>query len=298
MAADEWVEAEGATVEAAVKAALEELSIPDESKAQVQVIREPKRGFLGIGRQGALVRVEPSPKRVRKRFSGGRKRKPKGGRQFSEPEQKSRRAVILNPRRAWADYQRERRMRKMRKKRRRAVILTAAAVVVTAVVAVNRGFGPDQQTAAPASTTTPSTTTLPARALPPPAPAATATPTTTTPSTTTTVAPPTTTAAAPPAVPAYELTCDRETDRANIREAQAALDVEVDGAWGPKTNAAWEAECRTAPTTATTTLSVAISSRKPTGPTCGSWKKTTGEYNDRFAYDKDRDRDGDGIMCE
>ena len=295
MAADEWIEAEGATVEAAVKAALEELGIPDESNAQVQVIREPKRGFLGIGRQGALVRVEPSPKRARKRFSGGRKRKPKSGRQFSEPEQKSRRAAILNPRRAWADYQRERRMRKirkMRKKRRRAAVLTAAAVVV----AVNRGLGPDQQTAAPASTTTPSTTTFPARALPPPAPATSTA--TTTPSPTTTVAPPTTAAAAPLAVPVYELTCDRETDRANVRKAQVALDVEVDGAWGPKTNAAWEAECRMTPTTVTTTLRVAISSRKPTGPTCGIWKKTTSEYNDRFAYDEDRDRDGDGIMCE
>ena len=70
-------------MEIAVKAALDELDISEESKAQVQVIRQPQRGFLGIGRQNALVRVKPSPKRGRKRSRGGRKRKPQGGRQPS-----------------------------------------------------------------------------------------------------------------------------------------------------------------------------------------------------------------------
>ncbi len=87
MVAEEWVEVEGITVEVAVKAALEELGIPEESKAQVKVIREPKRGFLGIGRQDALVRVKPGPKEGRRRSRGGRKRKPQRGRQPS-PQQK------------------------------------------------------------------------------------------------------------------------------------------------------------------------------------------------------------------
>lgn len=83
MVVEEWVEVEGVSVEVAVKAALEELGISEKSQAQVQVIREPQRGFLGIGRQDALVRVKPAPQRPRKRSRGGRKRKPQGGRQPS-----------------------------------------------------------------------------------------------------------------------------------------------------------------------------------------------------------------------
>lgn len=92
MVAEEWVEVEGITVEVAVKAALEELGIPEESKAQVKVIREPQRGFLGIGRQDALVRVKPGPKEGRRRSRGGRKRKPQRGRQPSPQKQTRERA--------------------------------------------------------------------------------------------------------------------------------------------------------------------------------------------------------------
>lgn len=90
MSAEEWVEVEGITVEVAVKAALEELGIPDEAKAQVKVIREPKRGFLGIGRQDALVRVKPGPKEGRRRSRGGRKRKPQQRRQSPPQKQQPR----------------------------------------------------------------------------------------------------------------------------------------------------------------------------------------------------------------
>lgn len=83
MVVEEWVEVEGGSVEIAVKAALEALDIPEESQAQVEILREPQRGFLGIGRQDALVRVKPRPKRARKRSRGGRKRNPQGGRQPS-----------------------------------------------------------------------------------------------------------------------------------------------------------------------------------------------------------------------
>ena len=63
----EWVEVKGVTVEVAVKAALEELGIADEARAEVKVLQEPQRGFLGIGRQDAIVRVKPVPKRRRSR---------------------------------------------------------------------------------------------------------------------------------------------------------------------------------------------------------------------------------------
>ena len=55
----EWVEVKGASVELAVQAALEELGIEDIDRAEVKVLQEPKPGFLGIGRQDAIVRVKP-----------------------------------------------------------------------------------------------------------------------------------------------------------------------------------------------------------------------------------------------
>ncbi len=60
----EWVEVRGKTVEVAVEAALEELGLaPDQ--AEVEVLQEPARGFLGIGGQDALVRV--TRRRARRR---------------------------------------------------------------------------------------------------------------------------------------------------------------------------------------------------------------------------------------
>ena len=67
----EWVEVKGTSVEVAVKAGLEELGIDDAARAEVKVLQEPQRGFLGIGRQDAIVQVKLSPKRSR----GGRKRR-------------------------------------------------------------------------------------------------------------------------------------------------------------------------------------------------------------------------------
>ena len=64
------------SVEVAVKAALEELGIQDKARAEVKVLQEPQRGFLGIGRQDAIVRVKPTPKRRRTR-KGSRHQKKK-----------------------------------------------------------------------------------------------------------------------------------------------------------------------------------------------------------------------------
>ncbi len=71
----EWVEVRGISVEVAEKAALEELGIEDKARAEITVLREPQRGFLGIGRQDAIVHVKLSGKRRGKRSRGGRKRK-------------------------------------------------------------------------------------------------------------------------------------------------------------------------------------------------------------------------------
>lgn len=75
----EWVEVKGASVELAVQAALEELGIQAD-RAEVKVLQEPKPGFLGIGRQDAIVRVKPKSKGRRGRTGRGRSRKRKAPR--------------------------------------------------------------------------------------------------------------------------------------------------------------------------------------------------------------------------
>ncbi len=66
----EWVEVKGTSVDVAVKAALTELGIDDEGRAEVKVLQEPQRGFLGIGRQDAIVRVKPSSPRSSRKKKG------------------------------------------------------------------------------------------------------------------------------------------------------------------------------------------------------------------------------------
>ena len=66
----EWVEASGSTVAVAVEAALAELGIKDPERASVEVLQEPKPGFLGMGKQPAVVKVSVKPAET----SGGRRR--------------------------------------------------------------------------------------------------------------------------------------------------------------------------------------------------------------------------------
>ena len=71
---DEWVEVKGATVEVAVEAGLSELGIENREHADIEVLQEPEKGFLGIGRQDAIVRVKPRPRPKRKRSRNKRGR--------------------------------------------------------------------------------------------------------------------------------------------------------------------------------------------------------------------------------
>jgi spoIIIJ-associated protein len=75
----EWVEVKGSSVEIAVEAALQELGLSSADQAEVEIVQQPDRGFLGIGARHAIVRVKPKPKR------GGRQRRRRKGR-GSEPE--------------------------------------------------------------------------------------------------------------------------------------------------------------------------------------------------------------------
>lgn len=63
----EWVEVKGPTVEVAVEAALAELGIDSRDQVDIEVIQEPEKGFLGIGRTDAVVRVKPRPKKRRRK---------------------------------------------------------------------------------------------------------------------------------------------------------------------------------------------------------------------------------------
>lgn len=69
----EYVEVRGKTVDVAVEAALEELGI-DRDRADIEIIQEPEKGFLGMGGKDAVVRVKARPssqKRRRRRRKGG-----------------------------------------------------------------------------------------------------------------------------------------------------------------------------------------------------------------------------------
>ncbi len=68
----EWVEVRGKTVEIAVQAAIEELGLESATQAEVKVIQEPERGFLGMGGRDAVVQVKAKPKRRRRTRGKGR----------------------------------------------------------------------------------------------------------------------------------------------------------------------------------------------------------------------------------
>ncbi len=67
MTSMEWVEVRGRTVEEAVELGLEELGLESADGAEIEVLQQPQRGFLGIGSQDALVRIKPRPKRRHRR---------------------------------------------------------------------------------------------------------------------------------------------------------------------------------------------------------------------------------------
>jgi spoIIIJ-associated protein len=70
----EWVEVTGRTVEIAVAAALKELGLSSTEEATIDVVQEPKAGFLGMGRIDAVVKVTRKPQQKKRR--GRRRRKP------------------------------------------------------------------------------------------------------------------------------------------------------------------------------------------------------------------------------
>jgi spoIIIJ-associated protein len=68
-----WVEAVGKTVDEAIAEAMKALNVESDRDVDVEVLQEPKPGFLGLGGREALVRVtaKPRSKRRRRRRSAG-----------------------------------------------------------------------------------------------------------------------------------------------------------------------------------------------------------------------------------
>lgn len=86
----EWVEVEGQTIDEAVKMAMTELGIDNRDDADIEIIQEPKSGFLGMGGQAAIVKVTKAPKQGKRRSrsrSRGRSRD-SGGSSKDKQQQK------------------------------------------------------------------------------------------------------------------------------------------------------------------------------------------------------------------
>lgn len=81
----EWVEVQGRTVDIAVDVAIKELGLKTREDAKVEIIQDPKAGFLGIGGRDAIVKVSKAPRRRRRRRSRSRS----GGAKVDSPTKKS-----------------------------------------------------------------------------------------------------------------------------------------------------------------------------------------------------------------
>ena len=75
----ELVEVKAKTVELAKQAALQELGVENSDRVEWEVLQEPARGFLGVGRQDAIVSGKLKPARRRRSRGGRGGRGAKGG---------------------------------------------------------------------------------------------------------------------------------------------------------------------------------------------------------------------------
>ena len=66
----EWVEVKGRSVEVAIEAALLELGLESAETADIEILQEPERGFLGLGGRDAIVRVKPRARKRQRRRRG------------------------------------------------------------------------------------------------------------------------------------------------------------------------------------------------------------------------------------
>ena len=102
----DWVETIGPSVDRAVEAGLAELGLEDPELAEIEVLQEPARGFLGMGGKDAVVRIRRKPQKKKKRRrrnrgqasrrsgseqgDGGRKRQSGGDKRRSDDDRRER----------------------------------------------------------------------------------------------------------------------------------------------------------------------------------------------------------------
>lgn len=87
----EWVEVEGNSITEAVEMAMGELGIKHRDDAEVEVIQEPKAGFLGMGGKAAIVKVTKSQDRLKRRRGRGRGSDGRSSKPSTEGSQQSQR---------------------------------------------------------------------------------------------------------------------------------------------------------------------------------------------------------------
>lgn len=82
-----YVEVKAKTVELAVETAMRELGVAERDRLDVKVLQEPERGFLGMGGQDAIVRVEErrgdTGRQNRRQRGKGRQQQPRSEAQAS-----------------------------------------------------------------------------------------------------------------------------------------------------------------------------------------------------------------------
>ena len=69
----DWVEVQGKTVDLAVDVAVRELGLRSKEDAKVEIIQEPRAGFIGVGGRDAIVKVTKEPAGRRRRRRRGKK---------------------------------------------------------------------------------------------------------------------------------------------------------------------------------------------------------------------------------
>ena len=94
----ELIEVRARTVELAEQAALEELGLKDRNRVEWEILQEPTRGFLGVGRQDAIVRAKRKPAK-RRRGRGGRGDRAKSGRERASRPKRQKQAPARGPQR-------------------------------------------------------------------------------------------------------------------------------------------------------------------------------------------------------
>jgi spoIIIJ-associated protein len=68
---EEWVEVRAKSVDEAIEEGLKALGLESRELADIEILREPQRGFLGFGGEPALVRMKAKPKRRQRHRSRG-----------------------------------------------------------------------------------------------------------------------------------------------------------------------------------------------------------------------------------